>query len=90
MTDRYIPLNQPFLGPEETSAAVEALESGRLGGNGSICKELEAYIQRLFAVRHVLLTTSCTHAMEMSLMALGIAPGDEVIMAQASIGRGLR
>jgi len=65
MTDRYIPLNKPFLGPEESKAAVEDLESGDLGGDCPIGRAVEEYLKGSFAVKHVLLTTSCTHAMEM-------------------------
>jgi dTDP-4-amino-4,6-dideoxygalactose transaminase len=80
MTDQHIPLNKPFLGREETRAAVQVLESGDLGGNGAIGRALEKYLQGSFAVKHVLLTTSCTHAMEMAMMAMALGPGDEVIM----------
>lgn len=80
MKVRYIPLNKPFLGPEESKAAVEALKSGDLGGDGVIGRAVEETLEGSFAVKHVLLTTSCTHAMEMAMMSLGLGPGDEVIM----------
>jgi dTDP-4-amino-4,6-dideoxygalactose transaminase len=80
MTQQSIPLNKPFLGPEERRAALDALEGLQLGGNGPLGREAEAYLQDLFGVHHLLLTTSCTHAMEMAMMALDLSPGDEVIM----------
>lgn len=80
MTDELIPVNKPFIGLEERQAVMHVLESGRLGGNGQVGRELEAYLQDLLEIRHVLLTTSCTHAMEMAMMALGVEQGDEVIM----------
>jgi len=43
MTDRYIPLNKPFLGPEESKAAVEALESGDFGGDCPTGRAVEEY-----------------------------------------------
>jgi dTDP-4-amino-4,6-dideoxygalactose transaminase len=75
-----IPLNKPYFGSQEKQAVMSVLESGQLGGNGPVSGELETYLQDLLGVRHVLLTTSCTHAMEMAMMALDIGPGDEVIM----------
>lgn len=75
-----IPLNKPYFGSQEKQAVMSVLESGELGGNGLVSIGLETYLQDLLDVRHVLLTTSCTHAMEMAMMALDIGPGDEVIM----------
>jgi len=45
MTDRYIPLNKPFLGEEESKAAVEALESGDFGGDCPTGRAVEEYLR---------------------------------------------
>ena len=57
----------------------EALR-GRVGGDGPFCRRVEGRLASLLAVDRVLLTTSCTHALELALLALGIGPGDEVIV----------
>ncbi len=75
----FIPFTKPYLGEEEKQAVLRVLDSGRLGGNGPMDRELAEYMQQRFGVRHVLPTTSCSHAMELAAMALCLEPGDEVI-----------
>ena len=75
-----IPSNVPYIGIEEEEAVKKALVSGHLIGNGPICKRVERQMQEMFNVKYVLLTTSCTHALEMAMLALGIGDGDEVIL----------
>jgi len=53
-------------------------------GNGPVGQKLENFMTNLFKVKHVLLTTSCTHALEMALMTLGIKEKDEVILPSFS------
>ena len=53
--------------------------AGRVAGNGPFGHKVEARLERLLGASHVLLTTSCTHALELALMAHGIGPGQEVI-----------
>jgi dTDP-4-amino-4,6-dideoxygalactose transaminase len=77
---KTIPLCKPCLGREEREAVLRVMQSGELGGNGAIGHELEELIQRQFGARRVLLTTSCSHALEMAAMALRLGPGDEVIL----------
>jgi dTDP-4-amino-4,6-dideoxygalactose transaminase len=76
----FIPFIKPYVGEEEQIAVLRALELGALGGNGPIGTQLQARLRELLRARHVLLTTSCSHAMEMAAMALRLKPGDEVIM----------
>ncbi|MBN2371604.1 MAG: dTDP-4-amino-4,6-dideoxygalactose transaminase, partial [Vicinamibacteria bacterium] len=76
--ERMITLSEPWYDDNETSRVREAF-SGRIGGDGPFCKRVETRLARLLGARHVLLTTSCTHALELSLMALGVGPGDEVV-----------
>ncbi len=56
------------------------IESGKLSGDGAVCKEVERRMEHLFDVRRVLLTSSGTHALEMAMMVLNLQPGDEVIV----------
>jgi dTDP-4-amino-4,6-dideoxygalactose transaminase len=57
----------------------EALASGSIAGDGAFCRKSEALLGEILGKR-VLLTTSCTHALEMSALLLDIEPGDEVIV----------
>lgn len=76
----FIPLYKPFTGESEKEALLQVLSSGNMGGNGKVCREVERYMQELFQVNHVLLTTSCAHAMELATMVLDIGRGCEVIL----------
>lgn len=75
-----IPFNQPYLDEQEEEAVVGALRSGHLRGDGPHTKRVQKQMAQWLDVRHVLLTTSCTHALEMAMMVLEVGPGDEVIM----------
>src|SRR5258708_37888085 len=52
---------------------------GRIAGDGPFCRRVDERLARLLGARRVLLTTSCTHALELALLALGIGHGQEVI-----------
>jgi dTDP-4-amino-4,6-dideoxygalactose transaminase len=58
----------------------EALAAGRLSGDGPFCRRTEKLLETELGTARALLTTSCTHALEMSALLLDIAPGDEVIV----------
>lgn len=75
-----IPFNRPFsteLGFEYIREAISAMH---LSGDGSFSKKCHALLEDLLGCYKVLLTTSCTHALEMSALLLDIRPGDEVII----------
>jgi dTDP-4-amino-4,6-dideoxygalactose transaminase len=74
-----IQLSQPWFDRQESERVVAAL-TGRVGGDGPFCRQAEARLAQRLRVRHVLLTTSCTHAIELALLALGLGAGDEVIV----------
>lgn len=75
-----IPFNEPFLGKEEEKAVVEALRQKHLRGDGPHTQRIQQKMEKWLGVDYVLMTTSCTHALEMAMMVLGIGRGDEVIM----------
>jgi len=75
-----IPSNVPYLGIDEEEALQKALSAGHLTGNGPICKHVQQQMREMFDVKHVLLTPSCTAALEMAMLVLDIGPGDEVIL----------
>jgi dTDP-4-amino-4,6-dideoxygalactose transaminase len=73
-----------FTEPSITEAELEAIRfaalNKNLGGDGSYCREAEAMLREITGAKYALLTTSCTHAMELGMLALGIEPGEEVIL----------
>jgi dTDP-4-amino-4,6-dideoxygalactose transaminase len=73
-----IPLSVPWIGEEELSRVRKAL-AGRLAGDGPFGARVESRLAEMLGVPRVLLTTSCTHALELALMALELGPGQEVI-----------
>lgn len=70
----------PFVG-KETEYIKEAVEkNGMICGDGPFTKKCSQWMKERFQTRNVLLTTSCTHALEMAAFLADIQPGDEVIM----------
>lgn len=70
----------PYYGTEEEKIH-EAIMSHKICGDGAFTKKCDAWIEARTGCRKSLLTTSCTHALEMSALLSGIQPGDEVIMS---------
>ena len=58
----------------------QALQSGKLCGDGPFTKQASAWFRERMNVRHVYMTTSCTSALEMASWLCDLEPGDEVIM----------
>lgn len=75
-----IPFNRPAQLGSEFEYMRQALQSGHASGNGPFTKRCESLLEQALDVPKVMLTTSCTHALEMSALLLKIRPGDEVIM----------
>lgn len=75
-----IPFNRPSLEGNEERYMIESLSSGHVSGDGPFTKKCLALLERELGTADVLLTTSCTHALEMSALLLEIEPGDEVIV----------
>jgi dTDP-4-amino-4,6-dideoxygalactose transaminase len=71
-------LTAPWLDEAERERLGQAL-AGRLAGDGPFCRRVETRLAERLGATRVLLTTSCTHALELALLALGIGPGQEVI-----------
>lgn len=79
MKKRTIPFNKPYIGEDEANAASDAVRAMNIVGNGLLGQQSEALMRKLFNTEHALLTTSCTHALELSLLSIGLSAGDEVI-----------
>lgn len=80
MTEHLIPFNRPSFEGHEQAYIAEAVASGHISGDGPFSKRCHAYLEKELGVPRALLTTSCTHALEMSALLLDISPGDEVIV----------
>ena len=72
--------NRPFVAPRERQYLLEAVESGHTAGDGPFTRRASALLTALTGARSALLTTSCTHALEMTALLLDLRPGDEVIL----------
>ncbi len=75
-----IPFHSPFYDERDAAALTAALRAGTLVGDGPHTERASAALCSLLGVRHVMLTTSCTHALELAMMALDLKPGDEVLV----------
>src|SRR5512141_2248595 len=75
-----IDFNQPLPVGNELEYIAEALQSGHISGDGPFTKRCHAFLEQSLGVPKVLLTTSCTHALDMAAILLDIQPGDEVII----------
>lgn len=75
-----IPFNKPHLTNREHTYMAEAVANGQISGDGAFTKRCHALLKESLGVEKVLLTTSCTHALEMAAILLNIKPGDEVIV----------
>jgi dTDP-4-amino-4,6-dideoxygalactose transaminase len=74
-----IPLSKPLYDRREVERVSEAL-AGRTAGDGPFCRRVEERLAAQLGVPRVLLTTSCTHALELALLALGLTEGQEVVV----------
>ena len=75
-----IPFNKPYLTGKELTYIKEAVEAGKISGNGMFTQKCHDFFCEKYNFKKVLLTTSCTDALEMSAILLDIMPGDEVIV----------
>ena len=75
-----IDFNRPAFTGREIDYIRDAVQRGMLCGDGEYTKRCSQWMMDKFHVNHVMLTTSCTHALEMAAHLCDIKPGDEVIM----------
>ena len=78
---KKIDSNKINLQGNELKYIKEAISSNRISGDGEFTKKCNQFIENSLQVKKSMLTTSCTHALEMSALLLDIKPGDEVILS---------
>jgi dTDP-4-amino-4,6-dideoxygalactose transaminase len=77
---KKIPFNVPLQVGNEKKYLAECMKSGKLSGDGPFTKKCSQWFEATTGAKKVLLTTSCTHALEMAAILLNISADDEVIM----------
>jgi len=75
-----IPFNRPFLAGRELDLIRDAIDRMDLSGDAASTRACQRVLEESVGVPRALLTTSCTHALEMAALLLDIGPGDEVIV----------
>jgi len=75
-----IPFNKPPFTGNEQKYIVESINSSKISGDGKFTKLCHDWFEEKLQCKKALLTTSCTHALEMTAILLDIKEGDEVIM----------
>jgi len=75
-----IPFNKPPLTGNEEQYILESIKSPKISGDGPFTQKCHEWFEKKIQCKKVLLTTSCTHALEMTAILLDIQEGDEVIM----------
>jgi dTDP-4-amino-4,6-dideoxygalactose transaminase len=80
MSKFRIPFNKPSFAGNENRYIAEAIDRGHISGDGHFTKACHALLEKALGVQKALLTTNCTHALEMCAFLLELEPGDEVIV----------
>ena len=80
MSEIKIPFNKACFEGKELAYITEAINRGHISGDGYFTKLCHKFLEENLSVRKALLTTSCTHALEMAALLMDFKPGDEVIV----------
>lgn len=80
MTAFRIPFNKPTIVGNELQYVADCVHQGKISGDGPYTKMCERLLEQVIGAPRALLTTSCTHALEMAALLLDTKPGDEVIV----------
>jgi dTDP-4-amino-4,6-dideoxygalactose transaminase len=75
-----VPFNRPTVAPQQLEYVNQAFSNGHLSGDGPFTARASKMLSELHNGSKVLLTTSCTSALELSALLLDLGPGDEVIV----------
>jgi dTDP-4-amino-4,6-dideoxygalactose transaminase len=80
VTVDYVPFNRAYMTGSEIEYVRDAFEETRLSGNGPYCRRCAGWLEASTGARTVLMTHSCTGALELAMLLTGLVAGDEVIM----------
>jgi dTDP-4-amino-4,6-dideoxygalactose transaminase len=80
MINSSIPFNRSSLEGHELKYILQTISIGQIAGDQTFSRKCQKLLEETLGVKRVLLTTSCTHALEMAAILLDIEPGDEVIV----------
>ena len=80
MTDWVVPFNRASVVGNELAYVEQALANGHISGDGPFTQRCEELLEQSLGVPRALLTTSCTHALELAAILLDVEPGDEVVV----------
>jgi dTDP-4-amino-4,6-dideoxygalactose transaminase len=80
MSGARIPFNRPAIAGREIEYLSDAVARGHVSGDGYYTRECHAAFERILPGSKALLTTSCTHALELTALLLSVEPGDEVVV----------
>ncbi|MFH1800881.1 MAG: dTDP-4-amino-4,6-dideoxygalactose transaminase [Candidatus Omnitrophota bacterium] len=75
-----IPFNKPFFIGKEIEYIKKSVKTGHIAGDGLFTRKCHVLLEKKLNAKKVLLTTSCTSALEMTAILCGVKPGDEVIL----------
>jgi len=75
-----IGVSEPYFTGKELEYIVEAVKREKISGNGHFTQLCQHFIEKRYGIKKVLLTTSCTDALEMAALLINTQPGDEIIM----------
>lgn len=80
MNHLRVDFNKPSLTGNELTYIAQAVEHAHISGDGHFTRQCQTLLEQELGIPKVLLTTSCTHALELAAFLLDIRPGDEVIV----------
>jgi perosamine synthetase len=80
MSDHFIPISKPTIGPREKELVLDALDSGWVSSIGKYIDDFEAGFARYCGTEYALAVSNGTTGLHLTLAALGLGPGDEVII----------
>jgi len=80
VTELRIPFNRASLLGHELDFVAQAVANGHISGDGPFTKRCEQLLEQELGVTRALLTTSCTHALELAALLLDVGPDDEVVV----------
>jgi len=76
----HVPFNQSSLQGRELENIFQAMTVGQIAGDQTYSKKCDAFLEQMLGVPKAMVTSSCTHALEMCALLLDLQPGDEVIV----------